>query len=183
MKLIYKGASLNYAIHGHGQPVVMLHGFLENSTMWLGLIESLSKSHQVICPDLLGHGKSDCIGYIHTMEDMADGVYTILQHLKITKAIIIGHSMGGYVALALAEKYSNLIAGLCLLNSTANSDSSERKINRERAIEQVKINAQRFIKISIKNLFRPKNQSIFSEQIKFLQYIMEIKSTAQSDQL
>ena len=92
----------------------------------------------------MGHGDSDCLGYVHSMEENAEIVKAVLSNLKIRKTIIIGHSMGGYVALAYAEKYPKEILGLCLMNSTANADSPERKINRDRAIIAVKQNYKTF---------------------------------------
>jgi pimeloyl-ACP methyl ester carboxylesterase len=116
--------------------------------------------------DLLGHGKTECLGYVHTMEMMAEAVEAVTKKLNIQKAFFVGHSMGGYVALAFAEKNPDMIQGLCLMNSTALADSEERKKNRNRAVMAVKENHKRFINISISNLFRPKNRSIFSEEIK-----------------
>ncbi|MFI1772894.1 alpha/beta fold hydrolase [Thalassobellus citreus] len=166
MVLTYKGIKLFYTDEGKGSPVILLHGFLENSNMWLPFIPALSKKNRIICIDLLGHGKTGCLGYIHSMELMAEAVEAILSHLKINKATLIGHSMGGYVALAFAEKHPNKIEGLCLMNSTAEADSKEKQINRNRAIVAVKQNHKTFIQLAISNLFRPKNRTIFSEEIK-----------------
>jgi len=166
MNLQYKGINIFYTDNGNGNTVVLLHGFLENSTMWKDFVPELSKKNRVICVDLLGHGNTGCLGYIHTMELMADIIKQVLQHLKINQAILIGHSMGGYVALAFAENYPEITKALCLMNSTPNEDNSERKKNRDRAIIAVKNNYKAFVRIAIVNLFRPKNRTIFSEKIK-----------------
>ncbi len=166
MNLEYKGINIFYTDNGSGNTVVLLHGFLENSNMWKPFLSTLSKNNRIVCIDLLGHGKTECLGYIHTMELMAECVKAVLEHLKINKATFVGHSMGGYVALAFAEENPELIAGLCLMNSTAEEDSLERKKNRDRAIIAVKENYRRFVKMGISNLFRPKNRIIFSEDIK-----------------
>jgi pimeloyl-ACP methyl ester carboxylesterase len=92
------------------------------------------KENRVITIDLLGHGETECLGYVHTMEDNADAVHSVLLELGIRKSILVGHSMGGYVALAFAELYPEYVKGLALLNSTASADSEERKLNRDRAI-------------------------------------------------
>ena len=168
MILHHKGINIFYTDNGTGVPVVLLHGFLENSTMWDAFIPVLSKNNRIICIDLLGHGQTDCLGYIHSMELMADIVKAVLNYLKISQTIIIGHSMGGYVALAFAEKNPKDVIGLCLMNSTANADSSERKKNRDRAIIAVKQNYKTFVRIAVVNLFRPKNRRIFTKQIKFI---------------
>ena len=168
MKLAYKGTSIFYLQKGKGEAVVLLHGFLESSTMWDYITPHISKTYNVVCIDLLGQGKTGCLGYIHTMEQMAEAVEAVLIHLKIEEATFIGHSMGGYVALAYAEKHPEKVKGLCLMNSTAMDDSPEKKLNRDRAIEAVKQNHKTFIRLSIANLFRPKNRIIFSDQIKKL---------------
>lgn len=166
MTLEYKGINIFYTDEGKGTPLVLLHGFLENSRIWQPFLPELSQNNRVLCIDLLGHGKTGCIGYLHTMEDMADAVQAVLKYLKIEEAIFLGHSMGGYVALAFAEKHPNALVGLCLMNSTAKDDSKEKKLNRDRAIEAVKQNHKTFIRIAINNLFRPKNRVIFSEALK-----------------
>lgn len=166
MNLEYKGTNIFYTDNGSGNTVVLLHGFLENSTMWEPFVPTLSKKNRIICIDLLGHGKTECLGYMHSMELMAECVKAVLQHLKVTKASFIGHSMGGYVVLAFAEENPELVSSLCLMNSTAQEDSQERKNNRDRAIIAVKENHRRFVKMGISNLFRPRNRTIFSDEIK-----------------
>ena len=164
--LEYKGINIFYTDKGKGKVIVLLHGFLENSTIWKNFIPSLVKTNRVISIDLLGHGKTGCLGYVHTMELMAEAVLAVLKHLKIKQSIFIAHSMGGYVALAFAKKYPEAILGLCLVNSTSKKDSPERKRNRDRAIIAVKQNYKSFVRIAITNLFRPKNRVLFSEQIR-----------------
>lgn len=85
------------------------------------------KKNRIICIDLLGHGHTGCLGYVHSMELMAETVEAVLKHLKITRSTFIGHSMGGYVALAFAEKNPDALRGLCLMNSTASPDTLEKK--------------------------------------------------------
>lgn len=166
MKINYKGALVSYTDEGKGSVVVLLHGFLENSTMWDDLKPELIKRNRVVTIDLLGHGKTDCVGYVHSMELMAEVVEQVLNHLKIRRSIFVGHSMGGYVALAFAEMWPDNVKGLVLLNSTARADSEERKTNRDRAIRAVKQNHKAFVRMAIVNLFRPKNRTIYSDKIK-----------------
>ncbi len=168
MTLDYKGTTIYYERIGKGNTVVLLHGFLESSTIWNDLILNISKAYKVVCVDLLGHGQTGCIGYIHTMEQMAEAVEAVLRHLKIEQATFIGHSMGGYVALAFAELFPQKVIGLCLMNSTALDDSPEKKRNRDRAIEAIKQNHKTFIRLSISNLFRPKNRKIFAKEIQLI---------------
>ncbi len=166
MTLQHKGINLFYTDTGKGSAIVLLHGFLENLTMWDTIIPHLSKRNRVICIDLLGHGQTECLGYVHTMEAMAEAIDAVLQHLKIRRSIFIGHSMGGYVALAFAETFPDSVKGLCLLNSTARADSVEKRQHRDRAIKVVKQNHKSFIRMAITDLFRPKNRVIFSNEVR-----------------
>lgn len=161
----YKNAKITYSDTGKGTAIVLLHGFLENLKMWDRFIPELSEKHRVIAIDLLGHGATECLGYVHTMEDQADMVHHVLQHLKIKKALFVGHSMGGYVALAFAELYPEVMKGLVLLNSTSKADSHERKINRNRAIKAVKQNYSAFVSLSIANLFSEANRERLVNEI------------------
>ncbi len=136
--LHYKNTSIAFTDTGKGTAIVLLHGFLENQSMWNALVPVLSQKYRVITIDLLGHGQTEPMGYIQTMEDNADAVHEVLSSLRLRKAVFIGHSMGGYVALAYAELYPESVKGFVLLNSTAKEDSPERKTNRDRAIIAVK---------------------------------------------
>ena len=168
MLLKYKNINIYYTDSGKGTALVFLHGFLENSTIWVPFISTLSQKNRVICIDLLGHGQTDCLGYIHTMDDMADAVLAVLKQLRIKKFVLFGHSMGGYVALSIAEKHPDYIKGLGLINSTFKADSEERKQNRDRAIKAVKENHNLFISMSIPNLFAEENREKFSKEIELL---------------
>ena len=165
---LYKNTKIAYSETGKGATVVLLHGFLENSTMWNAHVEELAKRNRVVCIDLLGHGQTDCLGYVHSMEDQADMIHLVLHELKIRKAILIGHSMGGYVALAFAELYPEMMKGLVLMNSTSRADSDERKTNRDRAILAVKQNYTSFIRMSIANLFSENNRERLLDEIELV---------------
>lgn len=145
--------------------MVLLHGFLENATMWDFYVAEFAKKYRVITIDLLGHGQTECMGYVHTMEDMADAAHAVLHELRIRKAFFVGHSMGGYVSLAFAELYPDNVKGLVLLNSTSRADSEERKLNRDRAIIAVKQNYSAFISMAIANLFSEENRDKLTEEI------------------
>ena len=163
--LLYKNTKIAYSETGKGTAVVLLHGFLENSTMWAFHIPEFARKYRVITIDLLGHGQTDCMGYVHTMEDMADAVHAVLNELRIRKAMFVGHSMGGYVALAFAELYPDNVKGMVLLNSTSRADSEERKMNRDRAIICVKKDYSSFIRMSIANLFSEDNRDRLEDEI------------------
>lgn len=153
MILDYKGVPIFYSDSGKGQVIVLLHGFLEDHSMWNNITPELIKKNRVIVIDLLGHGKTGCLGYVHTMENMAEAVYSVLKHLKLRKYIFIGHSMGGYVALAFTKLYPESIKGLCLLNSTYEEDDKERKQLRARANKMVQTNYENMVRMSFANLF------------------------------
>lgn len=161
----YKNTTISYAEYGKGTAVVLLHGFLENQHMWEEFIPELSKKQRVITIDLLGHGQTECLGYVHSMEDNADMVHSILLELRVRKAVFVGHSMGGYVALAFAELYPDYMKGLVLLNSTSRADSDERKVNRDRAIKAVKKDYTSFVRLSIANLFSADNRERLTHEI------------------
>ena len=164
-QLLYKNTKISHSDTGKGNAIVLLHGFLENQTMWQDLAPELSKKNRVITIDLLGHGESGCLGYVHSMEENAAAVRAVLQELRIRKAIFVGHSMGGYVALAFAELYLAKVKGLVLLNSTSKADSAERKTNRDRAIKAVKKDYATFIRLSIANLFSEENRVKMIDEI------------------
>ncbi|AUC17132.1 alpha/beta hydrolase [Tenacibaculum sp. SZ-18] len=165
-RIVYKNTRVTYYCYGEGiKTLVLLHGFLENSAMWESMVDEFSNELKIISIDLLGHGNSECLGYIHTMEEIAESVASVLTKEEENKAIFVGHSMGGYVALALAEKYPEFVEKLCLLNSTAQADSEERKMMRDRAIQMAKTNYNALVSMSISNLFSSETSSEFTAEI------------------
>lgn len=158
---------LNYEIKGTGKPLVLLHGYLENLKMWQNLEKELSRSYQVILLDLPGHGQSDVLEEVHTMELMANQVQETLDYLDISEAMFVGHSMGGYVILALAELYPTLVKSFVLLNSTSISDSEEKKAQRLKAVETAQKNLDTLIKMSIPTLFAEQNLPQLKKEVEF----------------
>ena len=166
MILDYKNAAIFYTDSGKGPAVVLIHGFLENTTMWNVIIPELSKRNRVIAIDLLGHGKSDCIGYTHSMELFAETLEAVLKKVRIRKCVLVGHSLGGYVALAFAEKHPKRVKGLCLMNSTSNEDTADRKLLRTRANKMVHKNFSNLVRMSFTNLFSEESRIVFKDQMK-----------------
>jgi pimeloyl-ACP methyl ester carboxylesterase len=164
-QILYKNTKISYYDSGKGAAVVLLHGFLENQKMWQDLVPELSKKYRVVTIDLLGHGETECLGYVHSMEENAEVVRAVLSKLRIRKAVFVGHSMGGYVALAFAELYQAMVKGLVLQNSTSKADSEERKANRNRAIKAVKKEYTAFVRLSIANLFSEENREKMTDEI------------------
>ncbi|PQJ80145.1 alpha/beta fold hydrolase [Polaribacter porphyrae] len=165
--ITFKNAKVSFSDVGKGATIVLVHGFLENSTMWDKITPELSKKNRIITIDLLGHGKSDCLGYVHSMELFAETIEAVLKYLKIRKCILVGHSLGGYVALAFAEKNPLKIKGLCLMNSTSNADDDELKYRRERANKMVQNNFTNMVRMSFINLFGKQSRTFFKEEIQF----------------
>ena len=136
--------------------------------MWDGLIEDFEKLGSVVRIDLPGHGQSGNFSEVHSMEDMADVVHEVISVLGLNKPVVLGHSMGGYVALAYAELYEN-IGGLGLFFSTPYADSQARKMMRDKAEALVLQNRNAFIRAAIPQLFsaelRPGLREVISKQI------------------
>lgn len=118
--------------------VVLLHGYLESLMVWEDFIPHLYKQLRVVTLDLPGHGISVVNGACHSMEYLADVVADLMVSLGVERYTVVGHSMGGYVALAVAEKYADRLDGVVLLSSTPNPDTDEKRENRRREIELVK---------------------------------------------
>ncbi|MEO6305999.1 MAG: alpha/beta hydrolase [Bacteroidia bacterium] len=163
----YKNETVTFFDKGKGKVVVLLHGYLGSHKVWEQTINDLSRSYRVIAIDLPGHGNTDCVGYAHSMDLMAKCVKSVLDFLRLKKYVIIGHSMGGYVALAFADTFPDHVNGLCLYHSTALADSDEKKRDRLRAINAVKANRGIYTKTTIKNLFATKNLKYLKDEIAF----------------
>jgi pimeloyl-ACP methyl ester carboxylesterase len=163
--ITFKNANISFSDEGKGNAVVLIHGFLENATMWKDTVPELSKRNRVVTIDLLGHGKSDCLGYVHSMELFAETIEILLKNLQIRKCVLVGHSLGGYVALAFAEKYPQKIKGLCLMNATSNEDDEVRKNLRTRANKMVQNNFTNLVRMSFTNLFDEKSSLLFKDKI------------------
>ncbi len=156
------------SVTGEGAAVVLLHGFLESSTMWQPLVAVLSKKNKVICIDLPGFGKSPCAAEIHTMEFFAKRVKKVLDALKVQNILLMGHSMGGYVSLAFTQLFPEKVNALFLLNTTTHPDLPERKKQRNQAIKLAQENKERYVSLAINNLFTAKAKALFPEEIKQL---------------
>lgn len=146
-------AIIHYEVIGTGKPVVLLHGFGENSDVWKLQVDFLKDSHQLIIPELPGSGQSAMVDDM-SMEGMAEVIKQILDKERIEKCTLIGHSMGGYITLAFAEKYPGLLNGFGLFHSSAYADNEEKKATRKKGIAFIKEHgAFEFLKTATPNLF------------------------------
>jgi pimeloyl-ACP methyl ester carboxylesterase len=147
-----------YKVSGKGKAVVLLHGFIEEGSMWNDVAKSLSQTHKVLVPDLPGFGKSEINNPKQeiSMKGYAEEVYAMLQKEKVKKCIMLGHSMGGYITLYFAEKHPEMLYAFGLINSHCFEDTPEKKANRKKGIEFIR---QHGTKPFVTELYR----SIFHE--------------------
>ena len=118
--------------------VVLLHGYLESMLVWDEFVALLKESVRVVTIDLPGHGVSMVTSEVHTMEYLAECIALAMEALGIERYSVVGHSMGGYVALAMVEKYASRLESIVLLSSTTSADSQEKCNRRRREIELIK---------------------------------------------
>ncbi len=169
-----KNKKICYSVTGAGQPLVLIHGFAEDSSVWKHQVTALAQNNLLIIPDLPGSGLSD-LQEDMSIEGMADFVKIILDfelpnQKQQNSIIMIGHSMGGYITLAFAEKHPVLLLAFGLFHSTAFADGEEKKTARRRSIEFIQTHGSyEFIKESAPNLFteeyRIKNSGAVKDMI------------------
>ncbi|MCL2412862.1 MAG: alpha/beta hydrolase [Bacteroidales bacterium] len=159
---------------GTKKPLVLLHGFMESQDIWHSFFDALGKDRCVITLDLPGHGKTEQFAENHSMSLMAECVKTVLDAEAIEKATIIGHSMGGYVALEFANLFPERTEQFGLFHSQAGAETEQGKENRNRAVEALKQNKKGFISQLIPDLFAPDNVEKFQTEI---QNLIEIAQT------
>ena len=148
--------TLHFSEVGQGMPVVLLHGFPLCSAIWREQQARLSDHYRVITPDLRGHGESSAPAGIYEMEAMARDVLALLDSLDIEKAVILGHSMGGYVALAAWKLAPERFLALGLIDSQAAEDSEEARKGRLRMAEKVIAEGnQALATVMLSKLFSP----------------------------
>jgi pimeloyl-ACP methyl ester carboxylesterase len=134
---------------------VLVHGFGEDSSVWHFQKEYLQQQYQVLLPDLPGSGRSEPVDDM-SMEGLAGAVHAIIKAEGLQNCVLIGHSMGGYIALAFAEKYPGLLKGFGFFHSTAYADTEEKKETRRKGIAFIKEHgAYAFLKTAIPNLYSP----------------------------
>jgi len=157
-----------YRVVGSGQPVVLIHGFGEHGDVWKnqvpitnyrnGYQQAITENDNIfrfIIPDLPGSGKSEMIDDM-SMEGLSEIIKKLLDREKIDSCIMIGHSMGGYVTLAFADRYPEFLKGIGLFHSTAYADTEEKKAARKKGIEFINDHgAFEFLRNTTPNLFSP----------------------------
>ncbi len=136
-KIKVNGIELAYERRGKGTPLVLLHGYPLDHHLWDEVAALLEDTFDLILPDLRGFGKSTTVDSPYTMDNLASDVAGLLDHLGIQKTAIVGHSMGGYVALAFVRLYPERVSGLGLVSSQVVDDPPERKEARYKSAADV----------------------------------------------
>ena len=158
MHFKFQNTNIQYKSEGSGKVVVLLHGFLENHSMWDEIALELSKSHKVIRLDFPGFGNSETFEDWYSIGNLAHLTHGLIKELKVDKYSLIGHSMGGYVATEICKLFPNEIEQLILFHSTAKSDSESKKKDRDRAIKAVYEKKSVYLKTAIPFLFPKQHQ-------------------------
>ena len=169
----YKNALITYYTYGDGVPVMLLHGFGETSFVWHKQVYNLSKTNKVIVPDLPGSGESELPEVQSknlSISHLANAVHAIIQNENIEQCIMLGHSMGGYITLAFAEKYPSLLKAFGFVHSTAFADTEEKKQNRKKSIAAMEsYGGNAFLKTAMPGLFasgfKQKHANVIAELI------------------
>jgi pimeloyl-ACP methyl ester carboxylesterase len=165
MKNDLKPSNVYYYKTGKGPAVVLLHGFPDSGEIWKSVAADLSPEFTVIVPDMPGSVRSPLSGPT-LLSEMAVEVKQLLDQEGIKKAVIIGHSMGGYIALAFARAYPRYTAGISLVHSTPFADDEEKKMVRQKAIDIIRNGGKEaFVKQMTANLFAPDFSARYPEVV------------------
>jgi len=136
-KIDANGIRLAYVRKGTATPLLLIHGYPLDHTIWDEILPLLEKDFDLILPDVRGFGESTTISSQYSMNDIASDLVALLDHLGIQKAALAGHSMGGYIALAFARLHPERVTGLALVASQAIADTSDNKQGRYKTAADV----------------------------------------------
>lgn len=154
---------------GEGPVIMLLHGYLESLDVWDDFTKLLAPAARVVAMDLPGHGISEVKGPVHTISFMADTAFGALKALGVEKALIVGHSMGGYVALEFIRRHPLAATGIVLFHSTPNADSEKKRADRLREIELIEGGKKELIARSFPHVgFAAQNRERFADEIEDL---------------
>lgn len=150
-------SSIYFREEGSGPPLVFLHGFCDSHQLWSEFVAPFTSSFRVLMPDLPGFGRSAMLAAPFTIDDAGDALAAWMHKEGIYKPFIIGHSLGGYVALSILTRHPSGAAAVGLFHSTPYGDSPERKKVRDRVIRFVEENGVApFIETFVPGLFLDK---------------------------
>jgi len=165
-----KGNKVSYFEEGKGEiPVIFIHGFPFDKSMWKDQVYALSSDHRAIAYDVRGYGNSHAGTEEFTVDQFADDLFLFMDALQIRKAIVCGLSMGGYIVLNAITKQRERIAGLILCDTQCAADTEEGKEKRRKTIAFIKKNGLKdYAEESMKNLFAPQSFTDKKEQVAFV---------------
>jgi len=136
MRARLNDCELAYTVQGSGFPVVLVHGFPLNRTIWTPQLGELSRDFQVVTLDLRGHGESEATPEVYTMEGLARDLKALVDHLGLERIVLGGLSMGGYVALAFLRQFPDMVQALILADTKAEPDTDEARTRREQQAQE-----------------------------------------------
>lgn len=146
--------------------VVLLHGYLESLDVWEEFTWLIEGSARVVAIDLPGHGISEVKGEVHTTAFIAEVVSGVLDNLQIDKAVVVGHSLGGYAALEFLARYPDKTAGIVLFHSTPGGDTDQKREDRRREIELIESGKKELLaRTSAGKGFAEQNRRRFADEI------------------
>jgi len=156
-------STIFYVEEGEGLPIIFIHGFCETHELWNDFISPFIKNFRVLTLDLPGFGRSPLPIEEFTIDSIALMVINWLKEMGISKAIFVGHSLGGYVALSIIKQNPGLATGLCLFHSTAFADTAEKKMSRDKVNDFVrKHGVTPYIRTYVPGLFAHKDDMLIS---------------------
>lgn len=179
MKIKINGVNINYQERGlpQGMPIVFIHGFPFDNTMWTPQMMALPQEYRAVSFDVRGHGESDVADGQYSIELFADDLLSLMDHLDIRKAVLCGLSMGGYIALRAVERHPDRVQALILCDTRSEADSNEAKVKRASQIKAVKSQGVKpFAASFVKAVFAPETFERNPKAVKTIQSIIESTS-------
>ena len=179
MKIKLNGINVNYQERGlpQGLPIVFIHGFPFNNTMWSPQMMALPQEYRAISFDVRGHGESDVADGQYSIELFTDDLLSLLDHLDIRQAVLCGLSMGGYIALRAVERHPDRVRALMLCDTRSEPDSNEAKIKRASQVKAVKSQGVKpFAESFVKAVFAPETLAKDPKTVATIQSVIESTS-------
>lgn len=176
MKAVINGLTMNYEVAGraNGTPVVFIHGFPFSHSMWRPQVEALSSDYQVVTYDVRGHGDSNVDDGQYLIEFFVDDLFALMDHLSISRAVLCGLSMGGYIALRAVERNPARVSGLVLSDTRSEADSNEGKVKRAESIRTILTDGVKtFADGFLKAVFAPESFSNKPETVELIRGVIE----------
>lgn len=157
---------ITYTDNGTGNVILLIHGYLESKSIWDDFARELAENYRVITIDLPGHGNSELVSETQSMELMAEVARDLLVNLGIRRALVCGHSLGGYIALAFAALYPGMLNGYCLFHSHPFADTPEALEKREREIRLIEAGKKDLMyPENVKRMYAEKNLEKFQSEL------------------